>query len=204
MWRCSGSYLIVPGSRKRWSLKVLFVSVTFPWQQDRIYKAISCSLFTSFFSNWQERNCLAWNQTHGLPFQAHTIQLLEGMSLERETMSLTAYAHSIIQHRWHLSTLKANSVEKIGVSHPPQCLTHKSLWLRWLNVLAFWAANQVAYWLIVSPGRWGWTRVGISQQAFFQGWLFLWESSFSLWYKSYVTTRHWSQHDYVIIGHWFE
>ena len=43
-----------------------------------------------------------------------------------------------------------------------------SQWPR-LDVLAFWAANQVAYWLSVSPGRWGWIWVGIPQQAFFSG-----------------------------------
>ena len=32
---------------------------------------------------------------------------------------------------------------------------------------------QVVYWLSISPGRWGLTRVGILQQAFFQGWLLL-------------------------------
>ena len=33
------------------------------------------------------------------------------------------------------------------------------------------AANQVVYWLSVSPGRRGWTRVRIPQQAFFKRWL---------------------------------
>ena len=37
------------------------------------------------------------------------------------------HAHSILQHRWRLSTLIANSVEKIGVSHPPHCITHIGL-----------------------------------------------------------------------------
>ena len=32
-------------------------------------------------------------------------------------------------------------------------------------------ANQVVYCLSISPGRWGWTRVGFPQQAFFEGWL---------------------------------
>ena len=48
------------------------------------------------------------------------------------------------------------------------------LYLRWrLHLVYPWAANQVVYWLSVSAGRWGWTRVGIPQQAFFQGWLLL-------------------------------
>ena len=29
-------------------------------------------------------------------------------------------------------------------------------------------ANKVVYWLSVSPGRWGWTQVGIPQQTFFR------------------------------------
>ena len=44
-----------------------------------------------------------------------------------------------------LSTLIANSVEKIGVNYPPHCITHKPLWWPRLYVLAFWAANQVVY-----------------------------------------------------------
>ena len=74
--------------------------------------------------------------------------------------------HSIIQYRWHLSTLMANSVKKIGVSYPPHSITHKPLWWPWLDVLVFWAANQVVHWLSVSPGRWGWSRIRIPQQTF--------------------------------------
>ena len=33
---------------------------------------ISC-LFITSFSISQERNCLIWDRTHGLPFQAHTL-----------------------------------------------------------------------------------------------------------------------------------
>ena len=65
------------------------------------------------------------------------------------------HTHSIIQHRWRLSTLIANSVEKTGISHPPHCITHRLLWWRRLDVLAFWAPNQVAYWVSVSSGTWG-------------------------------------------------
>ena len=89
----------------------------------------------------------------------------------RLTIQHPQHAHSIIQNRWCLSTLIANSVEKIGISHPPHCIVHKPLWWPQLDVLAFWAANQIVYWLSVSPGRWGWTWVRITQQAFFQGWL---------------------------------
>ena len=69
-----------------------------------------------------------------------------------------------------LSTLIANSVEKIGISDPPYCITRKPLWWPWIDVLAFRAANQVVYWLSLSFWK---MRVKISQQAFFQGWSLL-------------------------------
>ena len=34
-----------------------------------------------------------------------------------------------------------------------------------------WVANQLAYRLSISPGRWVSTQVGIPQQAFFEGWM---------------------------------
>ena len=35
-------------------------------------KVFNCLFFISF-SIWQETNCLIWDETHGLPFQAHTL-----------------------------------------------------------------------------------------------------------------------------------
>ena len=34
-------------------------------------------------------------------------------------------------------------------------------------------ADKVAYWLSIRPGRWGWARVGIAQQAFLHCWLLM-------------------------------
>ena len=59
------------------------------------------------------------------------------------------------------------------------------------------------YW---SPGRWGWTRVGIPQQAFFQGWLLpvlLTSGALSdpVLFKTVV--RHWLltiDHDCIAVG----
>ena len=83
--------------------------------------------------------------------------------------------HCITQDRWRFSTLIENRVLKIGASHHSHCIIHKPLWWPQLNVLALWADNQVMCWLSVhvSPGRWGWTQVGIPQQALFRADCFL-------------------------------
>ena len=77
---------------------------------------------------------------------------------------------------WSLSAPGVNSIandqpwkKKPAVgSRPGSALTFQNLHLT--STLLGQLYNQVVYWLSVSSGRWGWTQVGIPQQAFFQGW----------------------------------
>ena len=52
--------------------------------------------------------------------------------------------------------------------HPRLHTVHvsSSVLLPRLDVLTVWAANQVMYWLSVSIGRWGWTRLGSHSRLF--------------------------------------
>ena len=85
-----------------------------------------------------------------------------------------------------LSTLNVNSTgnnqpwKKPAVgSQPRSVLTFQDLRLSSTllgslptALVTCWTANQVVYWVSLSPQRWGWILVGIPQQALFQGWLF--------------------------------
>ena len=67
-------------------------------------------------------------------------------------------------------------------------------------------ANQVVYWLSVSPGRWGWNRVRIPQQAFLQGSLLLvllTSGTLSDLFSVYSVVEHWlltTECDCITIG----
>ena len=80
----------------------------------------------------------------------HSYSLFNSWRLYGLTIRHHRHDHSIIQYWWCLSTLTANSVEKICVNHPPHCILHKPLSWPQLNILAFWAVDQVVYWLSAS------------------------------------------------------
>ena len=118
-----------------------------PWLHRRWFVVESPSIYNTC-SNVANAN-ITWRRMHPLRIR-HQRQ----------------HAHSITQHWWRLSALIASSVEKIGTSLPPHCITHYGLpgWPR-LDVLAFWEATKWRHWLSASPGKRGWTRVGILRQA---------------------------------------
>ena len=82
--------------------------------------------------------------------------------------SISTFNH-IINRDWMLTVVITINPEKnptVGF-RPGPILTFRDIRL---TSTPLWEANQVVYLSRVSPVRWGWTRVGIPHQAFFQGW----------------------------------